>query len=254
MKILIMRPSPEGEELVHYLNNAGIFSFHFSFFDFYPSTSKNRISKKIYDLYISDIILIFSKKSINYINIYFLKKKLIWPIYPKYYAIGESTAIFLSKYVQKKIFFPKDQENSENLLMLLYKNNLLKKKITLLQGRNGRNLIKKHLQQQGCDISIIECYKRIFKIIDFCKEVKKWRDLKINTILITSSEVLNKLNNEISILDKREWLFKCKIFVIGERLAGIAKKIGWNRNDIIISDYANNKKLFRLIMKENKKN
>lgn len=249
-----MRPSPEGEELMNDLNNAGIISFHFSLFDFYPSTSKNKISTKIYDLYISDIVLIFSKKAINYINIYFFKNNLIWPIYPQYYTIGASTAVLLRKYVQKKIFVPKGKENSENLLLLLNKVDLLEKKIVLLQGKNGRNLIKKNLQKKSCDISIVECYKRIFKIIDLYKEVKKWRNWQINTILVTSSEVLNKLNNEISILDKKEWLFKCKIFVIGERLAKIAKNIGWDSSNIIVSDYANNKKLFKLIIEKSKKN
>lgn len=129
MKILVTRPSPEGEELAYNLNNIGIFSLHFSLFDFYPSKGKNSISKKIYELYISDIILIFSKKSIYYINMYFKKNNLIWPIYPKYYAIGKSTALILQKYVKKKIFFPKNKENSENLLSILCQNNLLKKKL-----------------------------------------------------------------------------------------------------------------------------
>jgi hypothetical protein len=73
MKILVTRPSPEGEELVNNLNNVGIFSSHISLFDFYPSEGKNSIPKKVYALYKSDIIVIFSKKSIYYINTY-LKK------------------------------------------------------------------------------------------------------------------------------------------------------------------------------------
>lgn len=47
MKILVMRPSPEGEELVYYLNNIGIFSYHFSLFNFHPSKTENSLSKNI---------------------------------------------------------------------------------------------------------------------------------------------------------------------------------------------------------------
>jgi uroporphyrinogen-III synthase len=121
-----------------------------------------------------------------------------------------------------------------------------------LQGKNGRKLIKKYLIKNGFNISVVECYKRIFKAIDILEEVKKWRYWKINTLVVTSSEILNQLNKKISVFDKNEWLFECKIFVIGNRLAKIAKKIGWN--DIVVSDNANNNSLLTLITKINNKN
>lgn len=130
------------------------------------------------------------------------------------------------------------------------KKNLLKK-IILLQGENGRKLIENNLIKRGFDISVIECYKRIFKVIDIVSVVKKWRSLKINTIVVTSSEILNWLNNKVSFLDKKEWLFKCKILVIGNRLEKIAKRIGWN--DVVVADFANNRNLFQLIVKINNK-
>lgn len=107
MKILVMRPSPEGEKLVNILNDIGILSWHFSLFDFLPSTSSISLSKKIYKLYISDIILIFSKKSVYYTNLYLNQNNLHWPIIPDYYTIGQGTAIFLKKYVKKKFYFQK---------------------------------------------------------------------------------------------------------------------------------------------------
>lgn len=134
-----MRPSPEGEELVYYLNNIGIFSYHFSLFNFHPSKTENSLSKKYFELYISDIILVFSKKSIYYINMYFEKNNLIWPIYPEYYAIGKKTAFILQKYVKKRIFIPENKENSENLLSVLCKKNLLKKKLFYYKEKMEEN-------------------------------------------------------------------------------------------------------------------
>ncbi|QCI17385.1 uroporphyrinogen-III synthase [Buchnera aphidicola (Aphis helianthi)] len=102
MKILVMRPSPEGEKLAKILNYIGISSWHFSLFNFLPSTSPISLSKKIYELYTSDVILIFSKKSIYYTNLYLINNNLNWPISPDYYAIGKGTALFLKKYIKKK--------------------------------------------------------------------------------------------------------------------------------------------------------
>ncbi|QCI25205.1 uroporphyrinogen-III synthase [Buchnera aphidicola (Rhopalosiphum padi)] len=122
----------------------------------------------------------------------------------------------------------------------------------LLQGRNGRKLIKKYLVKKGFNISVVECYKRIFKVIDIFEEVKKWRYWKINTLVVTSSEILKRLDKKVSVFDKNEWLFGCKIFVIGNRLAKIAKEMGWN--DIVVSDNANNNDLLKLISKTNDRN
>ncbi|QCI21293.1 uroporphyrinogen-III synthase [Buchnera aphidicola (Hyperomyzus lactucae)] len=107
MKILVMRPSPAGEELVNNLNNIGIPSWHFSLFDFYPSLSSISLSKKANELYKSNIILVFSKKSIYYTNLYLTRHNLRWPSHARYYAIGKSTAFFLYKYIKKKFFFLK---------------------------------------------------------------------------------------------------------------------------------------------------
>ena len=97
-----MRPFPEGKELVQSLNKIDILSWHFSLFYFTENTGKNSLSKKFYELLKSDIVLTFSKKAIYYTNIYLKKNNLMWPMHPKYYAIGKSTAFALQKYVKKK--------------------------------------------------------------------------------------------------------------------------------------------------------
>ncbi|QCI24084.1 uroporphyrinogen-III synthase [Buchnera aphidicola (Macrosiphoniella sanborni)] len=107
MKILVMRPSPVGEELVNDLNKCNIKSWHFSLFTFLPSLSKKSLSKKITKLYEANIILVFSKMSVYYTNLYLKNNNLQWPSHVIYYAIGQSTANLLNQYVKKKFFFQK---------------------------------------------------------------------------------------------------------------------------------------------------
>lgn len=110
MKILVMRPSPVGEELVKNLNEIGISAWHFSLFDFHPSISPISLSKRINELYTSNIILVFSKKSIYYTNLFLQKNNLQWPSHAKYYAIGKSTANFLYRHIKKKLLFRKKKK------------------------------------------------------------------------------------------------------------------------------------------------
>nr|WP_222702915.1 hypothetical protein [Buchnera aphidicola] len=64
-------------------------------------------------------------------------------------------------------------------------------------------------------------------------------------MIVTSAEILKKLSNNISDIDKNVWLFKCKIFVVGKRLRNIAEKIGWK--DIVTCNYANNQSILKKI-------
>ncbi|WP_261979413.1 uroporphyrinogen-III synthase [Buchnera aphidicola] len=105
-----MRPSPVGEELVKNLNNIGIPAWHFALFDFYPSFSSISLSKKINELYKSNIILVFSKQAVYYTNIYLINNNLTWPTGPRYYAIGKKTAFLLYKTIKKKLFFLKTKK------------------------------------------------------------------------------------------------------------------------------------------------
>lgn len=102
-----MRPSSEGRKLANILNNIGILSWHISLFDFLPSTTSISLSKKKYELYTSDKIIIFSKKSVYYTNLYLNKNNLHWPLSPDYYTIGKGTALVLKKYIKKKFYFQK---------------------------------------------------------------------------------------------------------------------------------------------------
>ncbi|QCI21858.1 uroporphyrinogen-III synthase [Buchnera aphidicola (Hyadaphis tataricae)] len=242
MTILVIRPSPTGEELVKNLNENGILSYHFSFYDFYPSFTKINLSNKVDELYQSDVIVFFSKTSIYYTDLFLKQKNLKWPFSVKYFTIGQSTAFFLHKHVQKKIFFPKNNENSENLLHLLNKHLHKKNKIVLLQGENGRTLVQKILTKNGFQVSVIECYKRKLRISDIKQQEKTWRLYHINALVITSSEVLFCLKKVFS---KNNWLFQCKLFVVSKRLSKIAECLGWN--NITVSRYASNHFLLKII-------
>ncbi|WP_044035088.1 uroporphyrinogen-III synthase [Buchnera aphidicola] len=128
---------------------------------------------------------------------------------------------------------------------MLYKNIKKQDKIILLQGENGRNFIQKYLTIQGFKISLIECYKRVLKISDNIEEIKKWHAYHIDTLIITNGETLKELKKIISNYHQAKWLLTCQIFVVGQRLFILAKKLGWKK--IIISHYANNEFLLKII-------
>lgn len=108
-------------------------------------------------------------------------------------------------------------------------------------------MIEKNLIKNGFEICVIESYKKVLKILDEEKEIKKWRLYNINTLVATSSEILYQLKKVTSKVNQLDWLLGCRIFVVGKRLFKIAKLLGWK--DIIVSDCANNRCLLKTIEK-----
>lgn len=109
----------------------------------------------------------------------------------------------------------------------------------------GRKLVEKNLQKKGFNVITIECYKRVLKHLNAKEEEKKWSLRQINTLIVTSSEILYYLKNIIFNINNNNWLLKCKIFVVSRRLFKIAKKLGWQ--DIVISNCARNDCLIKII-------
>ena len=66
--------------------------------------------------------------------------------------------------------------------------------------------------------------------------------------MVTSSEILSSLIENIADED-RDWLLSCKLVVIGQRIATIAKQSGWGSDKIIVSPKADNQSILDILTK-----
>jgi uroporphyrinogen-III synthase len=73
----------------------------------------------------------------------------------------------------------------------------------------------------------------------------RWQQRGVTTLVITSGEMLQQLWSLIPQWYRENRLLRCRLLVVSERLANLARELGWQ--DIRIADNADNDALLRAL-------
>jgi uroporphyrinogen-III synthase len=73
----------------------------------------------------------------------------------------------------------------------------------------------------------------------------RWQSREVTTIVVTSGEMLQQLLTLIPLWYRENWLLKCRLLVVSERIAKLAQEMGWQ--DIQVADSADNDALLRAL-------
>lgn len=245
MSILVTRPSPAGDELVTRLRNMGQPAWSMPLIEFTPGRELWRLPQHLNALSPEDIVILLSRQVINYTQPRLIQPDFTWPATLDYYAIGRRTALSFHTASGLAIEFPREGETSEMLLQLPGLQNPVNKRVLILRGNGGRQLLGETLSQRGAEVIFCECYQRCARIYDGAVEAFRWRKRGITTLVVTSGEMLQQLYGLFPEQDRKEWLLSCKLIVVSERLAIQAKTAGWQT--IKVADGADNDALLRAL-------
>ncbi|MEQ1963816.1 uroporphyrinogen-III synthase [Xenorhabdus khoisanae] len=227
MSILITRPAPAGEELVRRLRAIGKTAFSAPLIEIYPGADLPLLPQKLQWLSAGDLVFLLSKNAVHYANQQLIQEGLSWPNKFSYYGIGKSTSLMFHQQTGLEIVWPGQGETSEDLLKLPTLQKMSHKKILLLRGNGGREVIASTLRMRGGIVDYCECYSRQpvkYHAADFSYH---WQQYGIKTIVVTSGEMLQLLYNLVTDSDGKVWLLSCCLVVVSERLANIAQALGW---------------------------
>ncbi|UQY43928.1 uroporphyrinogen-III synthase [Erwinia sp. PK3-005] len=245
MNILVTRPSPSGDELVTRLCALGYTAWGFPLIEFSPGHELAQLPQQLAALSPGDLVFVLSQHVMHYAQPCMQRAGLTWPASLDYYAIGRSTALALHRASGQNVVWPPERETSETLLQLPTLRRLKGKKALILRGNGGRELLGATLAQRGADVRFLECYQRCEKFYHGPSEGKRWRDRGIDTLVVTSGEMLQQLHRLFPAIDREEWLLGCRLLVVSERLATLAQELGWS--DIKVADGADNDALMRAL-------
>lgn len=165
-------------------------------------------------------------------------------------AIGLGTKNELERYHQSVDIFPKQPPfNSEALLELSDLLNVKNKKITIIQGGEGRSLLSDTLKSRGAIITSVDVYTR--KQPSYTETILQttFNDIGNSIAICTSEELLQNLYTlgQKAKID----LSQLQLGVISAKMATIAAKAGFIK-PAIIADSPNDKDIV-WIMRSNKK-
>lgn len=138
-------------------------------------------------------------------------------------AVGAATAGHLDGLGLEPTLVP-DQFDSEGLLALPALADMTDKRVLILRGNGGRELLAQTLRERGAEVAYAEVYQRLIPQRSAANLVSGWANW-IDAVVVTSVEILDNL---ITLLgtDGLAKLQATPLVVVSERLAEHARSRG----------------------------
>lgn len=158
--------------------------------------------------------------------------KLGIPSSLQFAAIGPVTANELKAFGVKQVLTPashvengnesKVQFDSESLLALPEMNKVAGRKILLVRGVGGRDVLADSLSARGAQVTFAECYQRTNPQTNCDLLAQLYVEKKLHGIVVTSSEAMRHL---LDLTDNADWLKHVTLFVNHARIAELPLKM-----------------------------
>lgn len=231
LNIVITRPRDQSVKLAEKLKNLGATTTVFPAIEITPlndQTEKNEIIKKLKK---ADMLIFISRNAVAH------SSKLLQQCWEKQpdnlvvAAIGHGTAEKLAEINWQAALLPQKRPlNSENLLDLeeLASMNVSEKKIVVVRGDSGRELLAYTLRERGALVDYAEVYHRLKPQADIIPILEKQPDV----IITTSNEGLQNLY-DMTPANLHENLLDCQLLVISESMGELVDQLGFSASPIV---------------------
>ncbi len=212
-RLLVTRFAPHASRLAERLNAQGVFALAQPLLAVKKSPEFANAPCLFTKNY--DYIIALSRNAVDYTAQALAGRP--WPA-SRYLAVGKGTQRALQQVSAQPVITPVEQFSSEGLLALPCLGQLQGKRVLILRGVGGRELLAETLTARGAVVDYYQPYQRI--AVDLCAEVlvKQWQQQGINGAIISSIELLNRL---LTIVPESEqgWLKKITLYVPSRRIA-----------------------------------
>ncbi len=213
MKVLLTRPRGSNDAMIQSLNKLGVESVETPLMVIEPVQPCQSDIEKIQR---ADKIIFISHNAVSH-SAPFLADAANKPAF----AVGQRTLQALKQYNILSVAAGGSSQNSEGLLALPELEAVENQRVVIVRGRGGREKLAEELTARGADLDYVEVYQRTFPEFDEQRVCRDWRRQGIDTILITSGEILANLLRLMS-GDQLEWLKQCRLVVPSNRVARMA--------------------------------
>ena len=243
IRALITRPRAKGELLARQIEAAGGFALCCPLVETSTGKEYHQVVDKLAKLHRNDYIIAISDNAVNYANQSLVAQQQHWPSQCNYIAVGPTTAACWQQHGVKQIATP-EQHDSEGMLTLLASTPLEQKNILILRGNGGRETLADELAKRAKNVTYCEVYQRAAPSYQYEELSNKWQQLGINSVIITSAEILTSLMRSLP-SQALIWIRPLHFIVPSQRIAAIAQS--WKIHNVTIADGASNNSLFNAL-------
>ncbi len=172
-----------------------------------PGNDLVRLPQGLAELQAGDVVFALSQHAVSYASSVINRAGLQWPGQLSYYAIGRTTALAMHRIGGLPVDYPREREISEMLLLLPALQQLTGKRALIMRGNGGRELLGETLAERGAVVSYYECYQRSPVHYDGSEQSAHWQRAGINTLVVTSGEMLQQLYTLVPDYYRSSWLY-----------------------------------------------
>jgi len=224
--VVVTRPVHQAEPLCQLIESCGGTALRFPTLDIGEPSNQHVLRRIVKNLDQYDIAIFVSPNAVEW-GMKFIQDSGGLPTTLKIAAVGQGTTRKLASFGISVDIFPGEQFNSESLLATEELQQIAGKRIVILRGEGGRELLAEQLRQRGASVEYAECYRRLRPDADSSMLSAKLADGSIDIITVTSNEALQNL---CAMVDESDLvrLRKLPLIVVSDRARQLALELGFS--------------------------
>lgn len=231
---LVVRPAAQANQLVQMLRQRGHAPLCCPLLETRPGCDLPHLGDMLRE---ADLVIAVSMHAVHFAHHFLLQTGQTWP-HIDYFAVGQASAdAFAEAGIQA--LCPADPR-SEGLLALPALQGVSGRRVLILRGNDGRDLIARTLASRGALVHYCATYERHYPDLDGDALTRHWQAAGLDSLLITSGELLQRL---LALVPgpQHPWLYDRLLVVPSPRVAEMAEGAGFTR--IVIAQGASNQAL-----------
>ncbi|MBL0586317.1 uroporphyrinogen-III synthase [Aeromonas caviae] len=231
---LVVRPAAQANQLVQMLRQLGHAPLCCPLLETRQGCDLPHLGDMLRE---ADLVIAVSMHAVHFAHHFLLQTGQTWP-HIDYFAVGQASAdAFAEAGIQA--LCPADPR-SEGLLALPALQGVSGRRVLILRGNDGRDLIARTLASRGALVHYCATYERHYPDLDGDALTRHWQAAGLDSLLITSGELLQRL---LALVPgpQHPWLYDRLLVVPSPRVAEMAEGAGFTR--IVIAQGASNQAL-----------
>jgi uroporphyrinogen-III synthase len=237
--IAITRPVDQAKNLSQLIEAAGGHVIPFPLIEIVPLVDYTQFNQVISNIQQYDWAIFISSNAVENGIPKLIKQGI--PKQLKFAAIGPTTAKALFNHGIQETLIPESRFDSESLLSLPEMHDMQGKKVLIVRGVGGRELLADTLKARGAQVIFAECYRRINPQKDCSVLEQAWNENRLHSIVVTSSEAMRYL---LDMANDSDWLKQITLGVNHDRVAEQPLTLGLN---VKIAEAPSDEAMMRLL-------
>jgi len=245
--ILVTRPAAQAASFCRLITDAGGEAVRFPAIEIRPIPISELETGQLKNWRQFDLALFVSANAVHHAMAY-IESTTPAPVIG---AVGSRTAEWLTASGYKVDLVPEAGFNSEALLALPELQSLQGKKVLILKGQGGRDLLRETLVHRGAEVHELALYHR--GLPEASPDALNHRGLQgeIDLVAVTSIEILSNLQKILG-SDAQGWLKRAVLLAGSSRIADQARAEGFRQ--IIVAADPSDESMFGAVLQWNKLN